>query len=70
MDFYNKDIKPHLASFLLVAGGVYFLSPILLPKMASLPLIGNSSELTKQALLAGTYSASSVMIAQWVKSAV
>lgn len=70
MDFYNKDIKPYLCSFAIVAGGVYLLSPMLVPRMASLPLIGGSSELSKQAILAGLYGAASPMACQWLKSIV
>jgi hypothetical protein len=58
MDFYNNDIKPYLCSFATVALGVLYVSPILEPKLANLPLLGGLSSPVKQALLAGAYGAS------------
>ena len=52
---YNNDIRPNACSFIVVAIGVYFVTPILLSNLGSLP----GSFAVKSAALAGLYAVGS-----------
>jgi hypothetical protein len=67
MDFWTNDVKPYLCGFVVVAGGVYFLSPTLGPMVSQLPLISSLSPAAVNALLAGGYAAVSMPICTYLK---
>ena len=64
MDFFNTYIKPHACAFLVTAAGVYFLTPILQPKIANLPVLNMLDGAKQSAVLAGIYAGSSVMVCE------
>lgn len=61
-NFWTNGIKPNLCAFAVTAGGVYFLSPMLIPYTARLPIVGNFSLASQSAMLAGGYAVASVTV--------
>lgn len=61
-NFWTNGIKPNLCAFAFTAGGVYFLTPILLSTVQRVPLVGSLSVRSQEALLAGVYGVGSVSL--------
>lgn len=59
-ELYQQYIKPHLCTFAVTAAGTYFVTPAILPSLASAP--GNTA--IKAALLSGLYAILGIAICE------
>jgi hypothetical protein len=62
MDLFNTYIKPHLCSIIITGVGVYFVSPMVVPRLSSVPIINNLGRPAQEALLAGLYAGSAMTV--------
>lgn len=61
-NFWTNGVKPNLCAFAFTAAGVYFLTPILAPTVARIPVVGSLAPRAQEALLAGVYGVGSVSL--------
>jgi hypothetical protein len=61
-NFWSNGIKPNLCGFAITAGGVFFVTPVLIPTVQRIPLLGGLGLRAQEAVLAGVYAVASVSL--------
>lgn len=61
-NFWSNGVKPNLCAFAFTGLGVYFLSPMLVPYVGRVPVIGSFGSRAQEAILAGVYGVGSVSL--------